>query len=91
MSLYFSLILSGNRSRQSQISNPQIDSQTKILNSIDYYIALPSCFLAEFLWWVQRYLEQAQILFSPEMAEKHQRSAQMLVARYSPPINDNHR
>lgn len=78
------------RHPRQQLTNPQIDPQTKILNSIDYHIALPSRSLEEFLWWVQRYLEQAQILSPPEMAEKHRRSAQMLVDRYSPPTDDNH-
>lgn len=79
------------RHPQQKLKNPQIDPQTKILNSIDYHIDLPSRSLEEFLWWVQRYLEHACILSPPELAEKHQRSAQTLLDRYSSQKDNNHR
>lgn len=79
------------RHPQQKLKNPQIDPQTKILNSIDYHIALPPRSLEEFLWWVQRYLEHACILSPPELTEKHQRSAQTLLDRYSSQKDNNHR
>jgi hypothetical protein len=79
------------RHPRQKLKNPRLDPRTKILESIDYHIELPPRSLEEFLWWLQRYLEHAQILSPPELAEKHQRSAQTLVDRYSFQKDNNHR
>jgi hypothetical protein len=79
------------RHPRQKLKNPRLDPRTKILESIDYHIELPPRSLEEFLWWLQRYLEHAQILSPSELAEKHQRSAQTLVDRYSSQKDNNHR
>jgi hypothetical protein len=76
------------RHPRQKLKNPRLDPHTKILESIDYHIELPPRSLDEFLWWVQRYLEHAQILSPPELSERHYQAARSLVARYSP-IKDN--
>jgi hypothetical protein len=72
------------RHPRQKLKNRRHDPGTKILESIDYHIELPPRSLEEFLWWLQRYLEHAQILSPSELAERHYQAARSLVDRYSP-------
>ncbi|MBD1937287.1 WYL domain-containing protein [Microcoleus sp. FACHB-68] len=49
---------------------------------VDYQVKLPPRSLQEFLLWVYRHMESAQLLFPPELVEKHRQAAITLVERF---------
>lgn len=49
---------------------------------VDYTIKLPERSLDEFVRWVNRFMQYAQVLTPPELVEKHQAAAQQLLSRY---------
>lgn len=74
-------ILEGERRHISQKINSIKDEYGKILY-VDYKINLPSRSLNEFMIWVNKYLDLAQVLSPPELMKKHYQSACQLVERY---------
>jgi hypothetical protein len=66
---------------QEIISSP-VDEITGKINFVDYIIALPPRSLNEFLFWVYRYMDKAQVLAPPSLVQKHHDAAKNLVARF---------
>ncbi|MUG95565.1 WYL domain-containing protein [Scytonema sp. UIC 10036] len=66
---------------QEIISSP-LDEVTGKVNFVDYIIALPPRSLNEFLFWVYRYMDKAQVLAPPSLVQKHHEAANNLVARF---------
>lgn len=52
------------------------------INFVDYTIALPPRSLNEFLFWVYRYMDKAQVISPSSLVKKHQEAASNLVARF---------
>jgi hypothetical protein len=77
------------RHPRQKLKNAKLDPKTKKLLSIDYHIDLPERSVNEFLWWVQRYLEYAQILSPSQLAERHYKSALALVEQYKNTKDNN--
>lgn len=59
-----------------------IDETTDEATYVDYIIPLPPRSLNEFMLWVYRHMENAQIISPQELAEKHYQAAVALVQRY---------
>ncbi len=51
-------------------------------NYVDYSIDLPSRSLNEFMIWVQKHGDKAEIIFPLQLAKKHYENAKALVKRY---------
>ncbi len=49
---------------------------------VDYTVKLPRRSLKEFILWVYRHMDNAQILSPPDLVEQHRRSASALIDRY---------
>jgi predicted DNA-binding transcriptional regulator YafY len=52
------------------------------LTHVDYAVKLPERSLDEFVRWVHRYMQYAQILSPARLAERHRNAARELLARY---------
>ncbi|MBD2482815.1 YafY family protein [Planktothrix sp. FACHB-1365] len=74
-------ILEGDRRHIRQQIKVIKDKQGKLL-SVDYKINLPSRSLNEFMIWVNKYLNLAQVLSPPELAQKQYQAACQMVERY---------
>lgn len=70
------------RHPKQKITPGAIDVNTGKSHYVDYTVALPPRSLDEFILWVYRYMDKAQILAPQELLEKHHQAAQALVARY---------
>ncbi len=70
------------RHPKQKITPGAIDINTDKPSYIDYSVPLPPRSLDEFIFWVYRYMDKAQILAPKELVEKHQQKAQALVVRY---------
>lgn len=76
-------ILEGDRRHPSQkISNVVKDKSTGEILSVDYTVTLPRRSFDEFLLWLHRYMDAAQIITPSELAQKHLQTAQRLIQRY---------
>ncbi len=76
-------ILEGDRRHPSQkISNVVKDKSTGEILSVDYTVTLPRRSFDEFLLWLHRYMDAAQIITPSELAQKHPQTAQRLIQRY---------
>lgn len=75
-------ILEGDRRhpRQKVIPGPKDASGT--YQYVDYVVKLPPRSLDEFLLWVYRFVDQAQVLSPPSLAERHRQGAARLLERY---------
>lgn len=49
---------------------------------VDYSVPLPPRSFSEFMLWVHRYMNSAQVLSPPQLAEQHRQAALALVQRY---------
>lgn len=72
------------RHSKQKITLGPVDSTTGKHNYIEYNIELPPRSLNEFSLWVNRYLDNAEVLSPPQLVEKHRQSAQSLFYRYFP-------
>jgi predicted RNase H-like HicB family nuclease len=70
------------RHPQQKLKLGKRDPSTKKPQYVDYCINLPPRSLDEFMIWVQRYADKAQVLSPPELAETHYQKALALVERY---------
>ncbi len=70
------------RHPKQKITPGAIDINTGKPSYIDYSVPLPPRSLDEFIFWVYRYMDKAQIFAPKELIEKHQQKAQALVGRY---------
>ncbi len=59
-----------------------IDVNTGKPRYINYSVALPPRSLDEFILWVYRYMDKAQIITPKKLVEKHKQAAQALVKKY---------
>ncbi|MEG5175408.1 WYL domain-containing protein [Microcoleus sp. B3-D7] len=77
-------ILEGDRRhpRQKKIKEGPRDSFGKVLY-VDYQIDLPDRSLNEFSLWVNKHMENVQVLSPPSLVEKHRQAARDLADRYS--------
>lgn len=77
-------ILEGDRRhpRQKKIKEGPRDSFGNLLY-VDYQIDLPDRSLNEFSLWVNKYMENAQVLSPPSLVEKHRQAAKDLCDRYN--------
>jgi len=80
------VILEGEQRHSSQKVIPgPTDPQTNEPVYVDYRVKLPERSLNEFCRWVNRFMNQAQILAPADLAEKHEQAAIELVERYKKP------
>lgn len=70
--------------RQRLIASPK-DPQTGQHSHVDYCISLPPRSLREFRHWLNRHMDQVQILTPADFAHHHCATAQALINRYTPP------
>ncbi len=77
-------ILEGDRRhpRQRILPGPK-DSITGQLAYVDYMVKLPPRSLQEFVLWVYRHMDNAQVISPPDLVEKHSQAAKALVTRYT--------
>ena len=76
-------ILEGDgRHRRQKIKEGPRDSFGNVLD-VDYKIDLSDRCLNEFSLWANRYMDSAQVLWSPSLVEKHPQAARALIDRYS--------
>lgn len=76
-------ILEGERRHLHQkIILGELDRNTGEYKFIEYHIKLPPRSLNEFIRWVYRYMDKAEILFPPELREQHRQTVQSLFNRY---------
>ncbi len=76
-------ILEGDRRHPRQkITEGPRDSFGKVLY-VDYKIDLPDRSLNEFSHWVNKHMENVQVLWPPSLVEKHRQAARDLCDRYS--------
>ncbi len=76
-------ILEGDRRHPRQKINEGPKDSFGNLLYVDYQIDLPDRSLNEFSLWVNKYMENAQVLSPPSLVEKHRQAARDLVDRYS--------
>jgi WYL domain len=77
-------ILEGDRRHPSQkITKAIKDKATGEVLHVDYTVQLPQRSFDEFLLWVYRYMDAAQVISPPELVEKHRQAAQRLLDKYS--------
>jgi hypothetical protein len=61
----------------------EYDKNTGEHKFVDYRLKLPSRSLSEFMHWVYRYMDKAEILSPPKLVKEHFQAAQFLFDRYS--------
>jgi predicted DNA-binding transcriptional regulator YafY len=77
-------ILEGDRRHPKQTITKGIKNNTTgELLSVDYTIPLPQRSIDEFMLWVHRYMDAAQVISPPSLLEKHHQAAIKLLNRYS--------
>jgi hypothetical protein len=77
-------ILEGERRHPKQkIDSGPIDPHTRKPSYVKYTVNLPSRSLEEFIIWVYRYMDNAELICPNELVEKHAQAAQRLVQRYA--------
>jgi len=77
-------ILEGERRHPKQkIDSGPIDPHTRKPSYVKYTVNLPSRSLEEFIIWVYRYMDNAELICPNELVEKHAQVAQRLVQRYA--------
>ena len=59
------------------------DSITGQFAYVDYIVPLPPRSLEEFVLWVYRYMDKAQLLSPPDLVDKHSQAARALLYRYT--------
>ncbi len=76
-------ILEGERRHLYQKITPGvIDKSTGEYTFIEYAVNLPPRSLNEFIFWVYRYMDKAEILSPPELIKQHSQAAKNLYNRY---------
>ncbi|MFM9264756.1 hypothetical protein [Tychonema sp. BBK16] len=76
-------ILEGDRRHPRQkIKEGPRDSFGKLLY-VDYKIDLPDRSLNEFSLWVNKHMENVQVMWPPSLVEKHRQAARDLCDRYN--------
>ncbi|MBD2666243.1 hypothetical protein B6N60_04855 [Richelia sinica FACHB-800] len=76
-------ILEGERRHLNQkIILGETDKNTGEYKFIEYHVKLPPRSLDEFLYWVYRYMDKAEILSPTELREQHRQAGQALFNRY---------
>jgi WYL domain len=76
-------ILEGERRHPKQkIIKGAKNKLTGELSYIDYIVPLPPRSFDEFLLWVNKYMANAQVLYPPELVQKHYSSVEALRMRY---------
>ncbi|MFM6106736.1 MAG: helix-turn-helix transcriptional regulator [Sphaerospermopsis kisseleviana] len=76
-------ILEGERRHLNQkIILGEIDKNNGEYKFIEYHVELPPRSLGEFIRWVYRYMDKAEILSPPELIKQHSQAAQNLYNRY---------
>jgi predicted DNA-binding transcriptional regulator YafY len=70
------------RHPQQKIVIGAIDKQTGKAKYVDYIINLPPRSVDEFMLWVYKYMDKAQIMAPKTLADKHKKAAQDLLSRY---------
>jgi hypothetical protein len=74
-------ILEGERRYPSQeiTKGPKVEGK---LSYVDYSVALPPRSLNQFSLWVNRFMENAQVISPPELVEKSRKAAKAIYDRY---------
>jgi len=57
-------------------------AENEDITHVDYQIKLPPRSRREFMLWVNKHLDKAQVLAPPELVEEHRKAAQALLDRY---------
>lgn len=58
------------------------NAKNEDITHVDYQIKLPPRSRREFMLWVNKHLDKAQVLAPPELVEEHRKAAQALLDRY---------
>lgn len=76
-------ILEGDRRHPKQKITKGTKDETGEIMHVDYTVSLPRRSFDEFMLWVHRYMDAAQVIFPLELVEKHYHAAQQLLSRYN--------
>lgn len=83
-------ILEGEKRHPNQIVRKGPKAENGYPRYVDYTIKLPPRSINEFSLWVNRFMDQAQVLAPQDLAHKHYHSAQRLFQHYRVELNDNY-
>ncbi len=62
-----------------------IKDDTGQVKYVDYQVKLPERSINEFMLWVYKFMDKAQVIEPPKLAEEHQEKAMAIVNRYRSP------
>ena len=75
-------IVEGDRRHPRQKVRPKKDAVTGDLTYVDYEVMLPPRALKEFILWVFKHANHAQVLSPPTLVEQHREAMKAAAARY---------